>query len=252
MTVKRLSEEKPISWQIPYCSFIIIVVCLFVMLSSYATHKRGKIIEIRRSFQNALSEMQFGLLFSKMRKEDTRQSGTLMYMQERIAVPIQKYFKGKGLEHDVFLKSTKDFVSLTILDAVLFKEGTIDLSDQAKQNLKDFTKILNNFNVPIIIEGHTDDQTVKNSKFTSNWQFSALKAIAVMNYFERECGISLERLTAYGFAQYRPFVPNTTDEERRRNRRIEILIPFDKEIIEQKGGLIKETPPSFKIWNLSS
>ncbi|MEI6126171.1 MAG: flagellar motor protein MotB [Pseudomonadota bacterium] len=246
---KRVCEDKPVSWQTTYCSFIILLVSFFVMLCSYAQYKRGRFLEIQKSFREAVSDIPAGLtFFNKGEGISAPAPEVSSNLHGRIAAPIQNFLKGKGLEDKVFLKSKRAFVCLTLLDDVLFRKATTDLSSEAKDILKDFALTLGNFSQPIKIEGHTDDQPVQSG---TRWSLSAMKAISVMKYLRDECGISQERLSATGFSAYRPFVPNNTDEERLRNRRVDIIIPVVKEFFNSRGGINKEAPPSFKIWDLS-
>lgn len=251
LKTRKIQEDKPINWQIAYCSLIILIVSLFVMMCSFATYTRGRMIEIQKSFRAALSAMSLSTLFSEGLQSEIRQSDTDAFMQERIIVPLQKFLKGKGFADEVFLKSSQDMVNLTLLDSVLFIPGSAQLSPRAQSLLKDLASLLHDFSMPIRIEGHTDDQPPGTSETAAdNWKISALKANTVMNFLKNRCDIPQQRLSATGFAGFRPFVPNTSADERRRNRRVELLIPVDEDFYNVRGGIIKESPPSFKIWDL--
>jgi len=71
-----------------------------------------------------------------------------------------------------------------------------------------------------------------------------------MTYLRDACAIPQQRLSAVGCSAYRPFVPNLSLEERRRNRRIELMIPIDAEVFTKRGGITRDPPPSFKLWDL--
>ena len=105
--------------------------------------------------------------------------------------------------------------------------------------------------LPVRIEGHTDDREAKSYGYDSNWELSAVRAINVLKFLKDEGNIPQERLSATGFSQYRPFVPNKGDEERRRNRRVEIIIPIVQEFFKGGESIIRETPASFKTWDLT-
>jgi chemotaxis protein MotB len=229
---------------------MILIVSLFVMLCSHATYARGRMIEIQKSFRAALSALNLNVLFSTGQQTDVRQPAADAFTQERIAAPLQKFLKGKGFDDEVFLKSTQDMVHLTLLDTVLFLPGSTQLSPRAQALLGDLARLLRDFSMPLRIEGHTDDLPPGTSATAANWSVSALKAMAVMSFIRDACGIPQQRLSAAGFSEFRPFVPNTSADERRRNRRVELLIPVDEDFISARGGIIKESPPSFKIWDL--
>lgn len=73
------------------------------------------------------------------------------------------------------------------------------------------------------IDGHTDSRPISNAQFPSNWELSAARAIAVVQYLISK-GISPQHLIAAGFGEYQPLDGGTSDEARARNRRIELKL----------------------------
>lgn len=249
--VQRIMEDPPPDWQTTYCCLAILLVAFFVMLCSYASLEEGKIVEVRTSFIGAINIFSGGVLFEE--GEGIVVPSPEKYSQSviKIATPIHQFLKGKGLEEKVSLKSTNDYVSLTLLDSVLFDERSADIAAEAKPILRKLARILSKFSVPVRIEGHTDDSPADSNRYNSNWELSAMRATNVLRFFKDEGNIPPERLSATGFSQYRPFVPNRKDEERRRNRRVEIIIPIVQEFFKGGESIIRETPASFKTWDLT-
>ena len=73
------------------------------------------------------------------------------------------------------------------------------------------------------IEGHTDNLPIKTERFPSNWELSTTRSVNVLRYFRKTHNIPAERLSAAGFAEYRPLVPNDSEAHRAQNRRVEII-----------------------------
>ena len=74
------------------------------------------------------------------------------------------------------------------------------------------------------VDGHTDRRPVSSSgAFKSNWDLSAARAIAVVQYLSDK-GVAPTRLVAAGFGEYQPIDLGTSDEALRRNRRIELKL----------------------------
>jgi len=249
---KRVSDERPISWQTVYCSFIILIVSLFVMLCSYATPKHGKLKEIQKSFKDALTNIPIGVLFDSGAGVANPRRITQNDVYGKIIAPIQRSLRGKGFEDKVILQSTNTYVRLTILDDILFQKDPLVLSKAGRGILKAVADSIMGEQVHLQIQGHTSNMpySIQDEK-KSNWYISALKAILVYNYLHEECGIGSEYLEAVGFSQYHPFVPNNTYEEKKRNCRVEILIPADSEMLDKNETQSNKTPPSFKIWDLN-
>ncbi|MFS8037682.1 peptidoglycan -binding protein [Xanthobacter sp. AM11] len=73
------------------------------------------------------------------------------------------------------------------------------------------------------IDGHTDSRPIATAQFPSNWELSAARAIAVVQYLIAK-GVSPAHLIAAGFGEYQPIDTGITDEARARNRRIELKL----------------------------
>lgn len=73
------------------------------------------------------------------------------------------------------------------------------------------------------VDGHTDDRPIQTPQYPSNWELSAARAIAVVQYLVGK-GIQPRHLVAAGFGEYQPIDGSGTDEARDRNRRIELKL----------------------------
>ncbi len=73
------------------------------------------------------------------------------------------------------------------------------------------------------VDGHTDVRPISGGQFKSNWDLSAARAIAVVQYLVDK-GVEPDRLVAAAFGQYDPIDPGATEDAYRRNRRIEFKL----------------------------
>lgn len=76
----------------------------------------------------------------------------------------------------------------------------------------------------IRVEGHTDNVPIRNSKFPSNWELSTGRSTAVVAYLIAKFGFEPNRLSAAGYAEFRPAADNDSAEGRARNRRVDIVV----------------------------
>jgi len=122
-------------------------------------------------------------------------------------------------------ETVEDKIVLRVPGLNLFKKGGAKLSPEARPVLNEIVKIIKTKgkNHKIFIQGHTDDVPIHTAKFESNWELSAVRATAVLRYFYDK-GIDPEKLTATGYADTFPMVPNNTKEGRAKNRRIEFVL----------------------------
>ena len=73
------------------------------------------------------------------------------------------------------------------------------------------------------VDGHTDNRPINTPQFPSNWELSAARSIAVVQYLASK-GISPVHLVAAGFGEYQPLDTGDGDDARARNRRIELKL----------------------------
>jgi chemotaxis protein MotB len=114
---------------------------------------------------------------------------------------------------------------------VFFDSGRSDLKPQGRVELDGLAKVLLQLesDIPpdlawiLRVDGHTDVRPVTGTVFKSNWDLSAARAIAVVQYLITK-GVSAQRLAAAGFGEFQPIDPGVGEEAYRRNRRIEFKL----------------------------
>jgi len=122
------------------------------------------------------------------------------------------------------LEMNERLIKITLKAPVLFDSGSAGLKLQANEILDEITPLLRLLPQRIIVEGHTDNVPIAGGKYSSNWELSAARAFSVVDYFVRTKGIRPERFVIAGYGEFRPIAPNDTEENRAKNRRIEISI----------------------------
>jgi chemotaxis protein MotB len=121
-------------------------------------------------------------------------------------------------------------------DNILFDPGKTDLKPAGKEAIAQVTQILAGIEGrKFQVTGHTDNVPIasRHSKFASNWELSAQRAVEVVKFMSGN-GMDPKRLSAAGYADELPVAGNDTDEGRRKNRRIEIVVQPN---IEELPGL---------------
>ena len=118
-------------------------------------------------------------------------------------------------------------IRILLPQPILFEPGKVTLKKEFVDFLLPITDVLKSIPNQIIIEGHTDNTPMHSSEFDSNWTLSYFRAYNVLKYFVQEKGLAPERFSTIGCGEYKPLVPNDTDENKAKNRRIEIVIITD-------------------------
>lgn len=126
------------------------------------------------------------------------------------------------------LKNQMTVIKLT--SEVLFSSGSAEIKPAGKKVLSIIADSLNAYpDREISVEGHTDNVPIVNKeRYESNWELSAARGLAAVNFFQQNNDVDPRRLRAVGYGEYHPVASNKTAEGRRLNRRIEIrMLPAE-------------------------
>ena len=128
-------------------------------------------------------------------------------------------------DKDINIKVDKGVVYVDISDKLLFKSGSYDVTDRAKEVLGKVAKVLNaQPEIEFMVEGHTDSVAIKSNGISDNWDLSVKRATSVVRILQNTYGLDPKRMTAAGRGQYLPIADNATNEGRAANRRTRIVI----------------------------
>jgi chemotaxis protein MotB len=115
-------------------------------------------------------------------------------------------------------------LTVRFLDNVLFDLGSSELRMDSYSLLDAVGDALKNSQRYMRVEGHADNLPINTAQFPSNWELSASRSIAVTRYLIEKHGMDPRRLSSLGYGEYRPLYPNTSEENRSKNRRVDIVI----------------------------
>lgn len=118
---------------------------------------------------------------------------------------------------------------------ILFASGSATISAEGRQTLREVGQVL--ATIPdrtFQVEGHTDNVPIATERFPSNWELSAARAISVIRVL-LDAGVPPENLSGAGYGEYHPVASNDTPEGRRLNRRIEIVMLPNLDVIAEAG-----------------
>lgn len=168
------------------------------------------------------------IVFQKGRRSDIEKI-------EILESELQELRGAKGLLEDrlsqeiedkkVKLTLVRKGLVITFVAEVLFNSGKAKLRNDSLPILDKVVEVLKE-TVPankVGIEGHTDNEPIKHSRWKSNWELSSQRALSVVHHLERR-GIVSGRLSAIGYGEHQPVASNDTVEGRQLNRRVEIVI----------------------------
>ena len=201
-------------WMTTFSDMTTLLLTFFVLLMSMA------------NFDKVKMEQSFGILAGSSGIMTNPSVTPLSQMnivakrsktEEQIESQIKSMMQAQNMDNMVSVVKTDKGLSVRILDSALFRSGSAELLPQAGPILDRIINIVKDSSYYINIEGHTDD--TGDPDF--NWKLSTERALSVIDYFVK-ADFNPVRLSASGYGQYHPILPNITEQNRSMNRRVEI------------------------------
>lgn len=210
-------------WLVSYADFITLLFAFFTMMYAISTVDEGKLSRVAVGLHQALDAPE---VTSAGVKSRIPAAGVNLLDQERIDPRVV-------LERDMaedlrsgrmeLLQDARGLV-LSIPEASAFAVGSADLSESAQAAIGRLAASLRGLDSPVLIEGHTDDVPIHSARFASNWELSTARATAVVQWLIERGGLAPNRLSAAGYGEFHPRVPNDSPDARARNRRVDVVI----------------------------
>jgi len=149
---------------------------------------------------------------------------------KKIAEQLEQQIQDGAVE----LESLGQQVIIRIRENGSFPSGSAFLQPKFRPIIQEIGAILNTVPGEIMVSGHTDNRGLDSELFSSNWDLSSKRAVAIAHELIKVPNFDQTRLVVAGHADTRALVPNSNALNRRRNRRVEIAI---------NQGKAKETDP---------
>lgn len=121
-------------------------------------------------------------------------------------------------------------ITIRLRERSTFNSGQAILKPTFFNVVNKVATTLNKVDGSIIVAGHTDDVPIRNDKFRSNWELSAARAANVVHYLTTRGNVDPNRIQIRAHAETKPLVPNTSVEQRGKNRRVEIVIAGNEKL----------------------
>ena len=116
---------------------------------------------------------------------------------------------------------------LRVAASVFFDSGRAEIDEAAEPVLQKISEILvtyqDSFKM-VRIEGHTDNRPINTYLYASNWELSTSRAVNVLRWLLDTSGIEAKKFSAIGYSEYYPVEDNSTNEGKRKNRRVDFFI----------------------------
>lgn len=233
--VRHKDHENHDRWLISYADFITLLFAFFVVMYAISSVNENKYQMFSASLTSAFGKQktkpeaivptneQDLLLKSLVDRRNAKLADQQQEAMQDIAKKINQVMTELVKNGQVSVLQTSRGVALEINASALFNQGDAVLQGSAINTLAEVAKVLEQVDLAIEVEGHTDDTPINTQQFPSNWELSSARASSVVRLFIEQ-GLMSKHLKAIGSAANYPVTSNDTAEGRARNRRITVTI----------------------------
>jgi chemotaxis protein MotB len=238
----RAEEPKPDlgRWLLTYADMITLLMLFFIILYSLSSVNQAKFTEMQQAFANVFNGGDFTIF-------DTRSAGGAGVLQgvsagQKVVSKQPTGGKNAGTGGQSTLRTqalsslqnlvkagkvkvipTENGFAISLVSDLYFGSASAVLGAEAMPVLQAVSEFLGQIPNSIVIEGYTDNIPADGKKWTSNWQLSSERALAVLQTLE-DYGLPSERLSGAAYGSTRPVQSNDTPEGRAYNRRVDIVV----------------------------
>jgi len=163
---------------------------------------------------------------NELAKAETLEDSMNLIISYNLKKNLDTNLVAEGEEDDITIDVNETVVMITISDKLLFNSGSFRVNPKANNLLQRLAEVINSEPaMEVLIEGHTDAQTVKKGAYVKdNWQLSVERSTAVIRKLQDDFGVAPEKLIAAGRSSFLPIAENDSKEGRSKNRRTRIVI----------------------------
>ncbi len=235
-------HENHERWLVSYADFITLLFAFFVVMFASTQSDKNKAKAVSESVREALEHGQFSSAFATVlgrgRHEATRQPLPTERVKDSENIPprmppadlarsrdtLHAGLAKELLAGQIGLKLEGRGLIISLRESGFFASGEDSVSPAGSAILAKIAAVIQDIPNPLRLEGHTDALPIHNSRFRSNWELSAARAIATMEVLRQRFGVPASRMSVAGYAENVPVDSNETDEGRAHNRRVDLVV----------------------------
>lgn len=211
-------------WLLTYADMITLLMVFFVMMYTISNVNADKFQALAENLSMILTGTPpAGIIEEGPNSVGNGLTGEAKKLTE-LQQELNEFLSRENLSQQITVSLEERGLVVRFQATILFVRGSAELTPEARKIIALIGEKLAGLPNYIRVEGHTCDLPINTPKYPSNWELSTARASNVLQELIANCGISADRLSATGYGEYRPRVPNTDESSRQINRRIDIVI----------------------------
>ncbi len=243
---KHVNHER---WLVSYADFITLLFAVFVVLYAMSQTDKKKVEEVMQSLQSSFGMANVGapapkinvihskamniipsmtpeVSISPARRSNNIRNKTMATEQDfrQIKASVEAYLIKQGAQNKVTLGITRRGLIISLKEAGFFDSGQAAIKPEAYPLINTIAEVMTQYKNPLRLEGHTDNVPISTGQYPSNWELSTARATNGLKYLLRSFDVDPNKISATGYAEFRPVADNATAEGRAKNRRVDMVM----------------------------
>ncbi len=219
--VPRPSHER---WLVSYADFITLMFALFTTMYAVSTVDAGKLDTMADSLNAAFDRSSQTAAPDVVYDTTVLDAAAQIRELEGLRGQLASRFEDDLASDLLDLRLDGRGLVISLQEAGAFSTGSADLAPSARVLIETIGDSIRDLENIVRVEGHTDDIPIFTAEHRSNWELSTARATSVVRHLVENVGIPADRLAIAGYGEYRPLVPNDSDTNRAKNRRVDIVV----------------------------
>jgi len=228
-------------WLVSYADFITLLFAFFVVMFAVSQVDSKRMGRFTEAFSKAVGADIFPdkgdtilPMTGENQKPDVEEKVTELPAElKKLKAALSELSRKSSALQGLDLLQRRNELVLRLSENVFFDTGDDSLKEPALVMIHALAPELLKRNVDVRVEGHTDNRPISTLRFRSNWDLSTGRATAVILKLAAE-GIEARRLAAAGYGEFRPVADNSTEEGRKLNRRVDLVVSVDVGIDQEE------------------
>jgi chemotaxis protein MotB len=254
---KRVIREDVISherWMVSYADFMTLLLAFFVVMYSVSQLNEEKFRVLTRTLEKAFNVPESSIQpiqvgdpvtavdpgvvedaiespeqqpksghIEQEEVEATTSEPQLPEEFKRISREVDQKFADLMQQGLVSVQGNEEWLEIELKSSLLFEVGDATPSNDAVPIMDALADTVRASELPIRVEGFTDDRPIASAVYPSNWELSSARAASVVKLLA-EAGVAPQRLAAIGYGEFQPVASNATEAGRAANRRVVLMI----------------------------
>jgi chemotaxis protein MotB len=246
---KRNAHVNHDRWLVSYADFITLLFAFFVVLYATSQMDNKRVVQVSAAIHGAFQQLGVfsgSAQASPLRVEaappgdvqakldpsqlagvqdsDTAGGGGEGVDVEKLKRQLEEALGNEISRHEVEMRVTPEGLVVSLHELGFFDSGSAVLLQEGQAPLGRIAHILDAKGFQIRVEGHTDDVPIHTPQFKSNWELSTARATEVVRLLTERYGLDPKQISVAGYSQYRPVASNETEEGRKINRRVDLVV----------------------------